>query len=69
MNLAGFLNTHLKKVDLGSLEFTRGSRLMSNKEVKLPDKSWRVQKKGYEEVHVPAMKYIERDVKLVEITS
>ena len=66
---ANFANTHLKKVDLGSLEFTRGSRLMSNKEVKLPDKSWRVQKKGYEEVHVPAMKNIERDVKLVEITS
>jgi replicative superfamily II helicase len=29
---------------------------MSNKRVELPPKSWRAQKKGYEEVHVPALK-------------
>ena len=66
---AHFTAQHLKKIDLGTLEFTHGSRVMSNKEVKLPDKSWRVQKKGYEEVHVPAMKNVEKNVKLIEIQS
>jgi pre-mRNA-splicing helicase BRR2 len=57
------------KVDLKSLKFKQGSRVMSNDDVQLPDKSWRVQKKGYEEVHVPAMKNIEHKSKLVEISS
>ena len=43
-------------VNLESLAFTAGGHLMSNKRVELPDKSWRSQKKGYEEVHVPALK-------------
>ena len=31
---------------------------MSNKVCELPPKSWRAQKKGYEEVHVPAVRAI-----------
>jgi pre-mRNA-splicing helicase BRR2 len=38
---------------LDSLIFQQGSHLMTNNRCELPDKSWRAQKKGYEEVHVP----------------
>jgi pre-mRNA-splicing helicase BRR2 len=41
---------------LESLSFTAGGHLMTNRRVELPDKSWRAQKKGYEEVHVPPLK-------------
>ena len=58
-----------QKIDLSLLGFTRGARVMSNEDVKLPAKSWRVQKKGYEEVHVPAMKNIDHTGKLVGISS
>jgi pre-mRNA-splicing helicase BRR2 len=43
-------------LDLESLSFQAGSHLMSNKKVTLPPGSFRTTKKGYEEVHVPAMK-------------
>ena len=43
-------------LDLDQLSFKTGSRFMSNKMCKLPAKSWRVAKKGYEEVHVPPLK-------------
>jgi pre-mRNA-splicing helicase BRR2 len=43
-------------LDLESLSFSAGAHTMTNKKVALPDKSWRAQKKGYEEVHVPAPK-------------
>ena len=36
--------------------FKEGSHLMANKKCQLPDGSFRKQKKGYEEVHVPALK-------------
>lgn len=45
-------------LDLESLEFAPGSHFMANKRCELPDKSWRAQKKGYEEVHVPAVRAI-----------
>ena len=44
-------------VDLERAAFANGARLMSKSECQLPAKSWRVQKKGYEEVHVPALKH------------
>ena len=61
-------------VDLEQVAFTHGSRLMSNSECQLPAKSWRVQKKGYEEVHVPALKHPpfaegERTKKISELPS
>ncbi|CAH0388452.1 unnamed protein product [Bemisia tabaci] len=43
-------------VDLEDLAFAQGSHFMSNKRCQLPDGSYRKQKKGYEEVHVPALK-------------
>jgi pre-mRNA-splicing helicase BRR2 len=43
-------------VNLEDLVFTQGSHFMANKSCRLPDGSYRLQKKGYEEVHVPALK-------------
>jgi hypothetical protein len=43
-------------LDLDALAFKDGSHLMANKRCELPPGSWRAQKKGYEEIHVPAVK-------------
>lgn len=43
-------------LDLEDLVFTQGSHFMANKRCQLPDGSFRRQRKGYEEVHVPALK-------------
>uniref|UniRef100_A0A1A8I724 U5 small nuclear ribonucleoprotein 200 kDa helicase n=1 Tax=Nothobranchius kuhntae TaxID=321403 RepID=A0A1A8I724_NOTKU len=43
-------------LDLEDLTFTQGSHFMANKRCQLPDGSFRKQRKGYEEVHVPALK-------------
>ncbi|XP_066277510.1 U5 small nuclear ribonucleoprotein 200 kDa helicase-like [Branchiostoma lanceolatum] len=43
-------------LDLEDLIFNQGSHLMANKRCQLPDGSYRKQRKGYEEVHVPALK-------------
>ncbi|RMX47508.1 hypothetical protein pdam_00002126 [Pocillopora damicornis] len=43
-------------LDLEDLAFKDGSHLMANKKCQLPDGSFRKQRKGYEEVHVPALK-------------
>ena len=43
-------------LDLEDLTFKDGSHLMANKKCQLPDGSYRKQRKGYEEVHVPALK-------------
>jgi len=61
------------ELDLDSLAFRDGARTMSNKKCDLPDKSWRAMKKGYEEVHVPAVKSIvpadERLIPIAELPS
>ncbi len=44
-------------LDLDSLAFEAGAHLMANADVKLPKRSEVVQKKGYQEVHVPALKH------------
>ena len=55
-------------VDLESLVFREGSRVMSNKICELPKDSWRAMKKGYEEVHVPAVRnVVPKDENLIEI--
>jgi len=46
------------ELDLDQLVFQKGSHTMSNKRCDLPDTSWRAMKKGYEEVHVPAVKAV-----------
>ena len=43
-------------LDLESLAFEQGGHLMSNKKCALPAGSFRTQRKGYEEVHIPALK-------------
>ena len=43
-------------LDLDDLTFAQGSHLMANKKCQLPEGSYRKQRKGYEEVHVPALK-------------
>ncbi|XP_076460821.1 U5 small nuclear ribonucleoprotein 200 kDa helicase-like [Babylonia areolata] len=46
----------VQTLDLDDLTFTQGSHFMANKRCQLPDGSFRKQRKGYEEVHVPALK-------------
>ncbi len=43
-------------LDIEDLVFAQGGHLMANKRCQLPDGSFRKQRKGYEEVHVPALK-------------
>jgi pre-mRNA-splicing helicase BRR2 len=45
-----------KNINLSDLIFQEGNHLMTNTRCELPEKSWRAQKKGYEEVHIPALK-------------
>jgi pre-mRNA-splicing helicase BRR2 len=52
-----------KVLDLEDLVFTDGSHFMANKRCQLPGGSFRQTKKGYEEVHVPALKPKPFDVK------
>ncbi|CDS42389.1 U5 small nuclear ribonucleoprotein 200 kDa [Echinococcus multilocularis] len=56
-------------VDLANLTFTQGGHLMANKRCQLPEGSFRTQKKGYEEVHVPALrsKPFDQDETLLKI--
>ncbi|VEU37035.1 unnamed protein product [Pseudo-nitzschia multistriata] len=57
------------ELDLDQLVFREGAHTMSNKQCDLPDSSWRAMKKGYEEVHVPAVKaVIPKDEKLITIS-
>ena len=49
-------SAHRKVLELDALAFHQGSRLMANAKFELPEGSFRTQKKGYEEVYVPAMK-------------
>lgn len=52
----GQMSGSRKVLELEELVFTQGSHLMANKRCQLPDGSFRKQRKGYEEVHVPALK-------------
>jgi len=45
-----------RTLELDALAFHQGRRLMSNKRCELPPGSFRSAKKGYEEVHIPALK-------------
>ncbi|XP_076308177.1 U5 small nuclear ribonucleoprotein 200 kDa helicase-like [Tachypleus tridentatus] len=45
-----------KQLDLEDMAFSQGSHFMANKRCQLPDGSFRKQRKGYEEIHVPALK-------------
>lgn len=57
-----------RTLDLEGLSFSQGGHLNSNKKVVLPEGTWRSLKKGYEEVHVPALKHMPgKDERLIEI--
>ncbi|RKP18260.1 Sec63-domain-containing protein, partial [Rozella allomycis CSF55] len=44
------------QVDLESLSFNEGGHLMTNKKCRLPETAFKKTKKGYEEIHIPAVK-------------
>jgi pre-mRNA-splicing helicase BRR2 len=58
-------------LDLERISFNQGGLLMANKKCVLPEGSYRNQHKGYEEVHVPALKPrpLAPDEKLIKISS
>jgi pre-mRNA-splicing helicase BRR2 len=58
-------------LDLDALKFNQGGHLMSNQKCSLPAGSFRTQRKGYEEVHIPALqqKAFATDEALVAIDS
>jgi pre-mRNA-splicing helicase BRR2 len=43
-------------LNFDDLIFPQGSHFMSNKTCQLPNGSYRLQKKGYEEIHIPPLK-------------
>lgn len=45
-----------KMLDLEEISFTQGSHFMANKRCQLPEGSFRKERKGYEEIYVPAPK-------------
>lgn len=53
---AGNVDGQRKLLELEEMTFAQGSHFMANKECKLPDGSFRKQRKGFVEVHVPALK-------------
>ncbi|OLY81668.1 U5 small nuclear ribonucleoprotein 200 kDa helicase [Smittium mucronatum] len=58
-----------ENIDLDAIGFTQGARLMSNKNCKLPDGSFKQTHKGYEEIFVPAPKPPTDDhTKIVKLT-
>ncbi|RWV85413.1 hypothetical protein GW17_00052798 [Ensete ventricosum] len=53
---SGWLKGQCQLLDLDSIAFHQGGLLMANKKCELPPGSYRTPHKGYEEVHVPALK-------------
>lgn len=68
---SGWLNGQRQVLDLDSLAFQQGGRFMANKKTTLPDGSFRTPAKGYEEVHIPALKPkpLEKGEELVKISA
>jgi pre-mRNA-splicing helicase BRR2 len=56
------------ELDLETLAFRDGAHMMTAKTCVLPETSWKAMKKGYEEVHVPAVRsVVPEDEKLIYI--
>ncbi|XP_017773161.1 PREDICTED: putative U5 small nuclear ribonucleoprotein 200 kDa helicase [Nicrophorus vespilloides] len=55
-NAGGQITGSRQLIDFEDLVFNQGSHFMANKRCQLPGGSFRKQRKGYEEVHVPALK-------------
>ncbi|KAL4570790.1 hypothetical protein LXL04_026453 [Taraxacum kok-saghyz] len=67
----GWVKGQRQLLDLESIAFQQGGLLMANKKCELPLGSYRNHSKGYEEVHVPALKPkpLAPDEKLVKIST
>lgn len=67
----GWLTGQSQLLDLDSIAFQQGSLLMANNKCVLPDGSYRHLSKGYEEIHVPALKPkpFDSEEKFVKIAS
>ena len=68
---SGWLKGQRQMLDLDSLAFEQGGFFMAKKKCDLPDGSYRHLSKGYEEIHVPALKAkpLDTNEKLVKISS
>ena len=67
MTDAEFASMSKKALDLENLTFPQGGHLMSNEKCTLPKGSFKLTKKGYEEVFIPAVKYQGDDKPRVKI--
>lgn len=67
-NQASTSNAGTQSIDLESLKFEQGGRLMTNKKCNLPRGSTKISKKGYDEIYVPAIRSEKKDVKQVKIS-
>ena len=56
-----------KMLDLTDLSFEQGNRVMSNENCKLPQDSFKLTKKGYEEIHVPAKINSAKNIKKIKL--
>ncbi|KAK2661001.1 hypothetical protein Ddye_007534 [Dipteronia dyeriana] len=59
----GWLQSQRQLLDLENIAFEQGGLFMANKKCDLPEGSYRHLSKGYEEVHVPALKPHQMDPK------
>ncbi|GAB4837622.1 DExH-box ATP-dependent RNA helicase DExH12 [Ancistrocladus abbreviatus] len=68
---SGWLKGQRQLLDLDNIAFHQGGLLMANKKTILPEGSYRHQTKGYEEVHIPALKPkpLESGEQLVKISA
>ncbi|KAL1312365.1 DExH-box ATP-dependent RNA helicase DExH12-like [Arachis hypogaea] len=68
---SGWLKGQRQMLDLDNLAFAQGGLFMAKKKCDLPDGSYRHLSKGYEEIHVPALKAkpLKENEKLVKISS
>lgn len=68
---SGWLKGQRQLLDLDSLAFEQGGFFMAKKKCDLPDGSYRHLSKGYEEIHVPALKSkpIDSNEKFIKISA
>ena len=59
---------NLKVVDLDAAKFEEGARFMANKKCNLPRGSTKIEKKGYDEIHVPAVCNAEKGERLIPVS-
>jgi pre-mRNA-splicing helicase BRR2 len=53
---------------LDAAKFEEGARFMANKKCNLPRGSTKIEKKGYDEIHVPAARNMDKGERLIPIS-